>query len=215
MRRWILIGSLAGLLTLGCEDNQPPRVSRGDTKRLERTRTGEPQKGSFSQGSSEEAEPSPYEEDGTVHFGALTLTVPEGWERQPAQSSFLKAEFKLPGASGEADGRLTLSEAGGSIEANIERWKGQFTSPLENSKQEQIDVGRFKVTLVDFTGEFNDQRGPYAPAARRSGYRMISAIIPIEGQLHFIKSVGPKKTMEAHAEKIRAFLRSMKSNGPA
>jgi hypothetical protein len=180
-------------------------VSRGEGKRLEKPRDA--RAGNFAQGATEESEPPIDEEDGTVRFGALTLTVPEGWQRQPAQSGFIKAEFKLPRAGGDdADGRLTLSEAGGSIEANVERWKGQFTSPLENSKQEQIEVGRFRVTLVDFTGEFNDQRGPYAPAAKRGGYRMISAIIPIDGHLHFIKAVGPKKTMEANAEKIRAFL---------
>jgi hypothetical protein len=66
------------------------------------------------------------------------------------------------------------------------------------------------VTLVDLSGEFNDQRGPYAPATKRSGYRMITATIPIDGRLHFVKGVGPKKTMEAQAAKIKAFLDSLK-----
>jgi hypothetical protein len=37
---------------------------------------------------------------------------------------------------------------------------------------------------------------------------MITAILPVSGQLHFVKGVGPAKTMAAHAEKLEAFIRS-------
>jgi hypothetical protein len=65
---------------------------------------------------------------------------------------------------------------------------------------------------VDLSGEFSDQAGPFAPAVKRPGYRMLAAIIPVEGELHFVKAVGPEKTIAAHAEKIKAFVRSVKRN---
>ena len=37
---------------------------------------------------------------------------------------------------------------------------------------------------------------------------MIAAVIPAGDQLYFVKAVGPEKTIETHAEKIKAFIRS-------
>ena len=107
------------------------------------------------------------------------------------------------------DGRLTVSTAGGTVEANIDRWKGQFDAQAKQAPQEEIDVAGLKVTLVDLSGDFSDQRGPFAPAVERPGYRMIAAIVPVEGQLHFIKATGPEKTIAAHADKIHEFIRTV------
>ena len=51
-----------------------------------------------------------------------------------------------------------------------------------------------EITLVDISGDFQDQRGPFAPATTQPGSRMLGAIIPVEGELYFIKAVGPEKT---------------------
>jgi hypothetical protein len=64
--------------------------------------------------------------------------------------------------------------------------------------------------VVDFSGTFNDQRGPFAPAVECPDYRMLGAIFDVDGQLHFIKCYGPSKTMAARADEFRAFVRSLK-----
>jgi hypothetical protein len=204
-RFWICGAAI--MLGLGCNENQP-KATRG----VSRIRTDPAAPGESGAGFHAGRPAEPFDANSKeVRFGAIALTAPEGWTRKQPQSSFLAAEFSLPRAPGDdADGRLTLSLAGGSAEANIERWKGQFTSPLEQSKQEQIDCGGLQVTLVDMAGEYSDQRGPVAPAVKRAGYRLIGAIIPVGDQLHFVKAVGPQKTMEAHAEKVREFVRSVK-----
>jgi hypothetical protein len=156
------------------------------------------------------AEAPASDEGPEVKLGGITFTAPETWQRKAPQSSFIQAEFALPKAEGDdADGRLTVSSAGGSIEANIERWKGQFTK-LENSHQEKIESAGVEATLVNLSGEFNDQRGPFAPAVSRPNYRMIAAIIPLGEQPYFVKATGPQKTLEAHAEAIEQFVASAK-----
>src|SRR5688572_28872688 len=46
---------------------------------------------------------------GELRLEKLAFTVPEGWQRKQAASTFLLAEFALPRAEGdEADGRLTV-----------------------------------------------------------------------------------------------------------
>jgi hypothetical protein len=201
---------LLGLFVAGCRDE-----AALDEKRdaVDQKRVAAAQSDAASRNDSPAATPSSETRagllDGDVEAGAIVLTAPAGWERKPASSSFVLAEFVLPRAGGDdADGRLTVSTAGGTVEANIERWKGQFEPQPEAASQEVVDVGGLQTTIIDLSGTFNDQRGPFAPGERRPGYRMIAAVIPVAGQLHFIKATAPQKTIESHAGAIRQFIRS-------
>jgi hypothetical protein len=150
-----------------------------------------------------------------VKAGAVRFTAPKSWVRQQPRSTVISAEFKLPRAEGdEQDGRLTLSLAGGSVKANVERWRSQFGNAPANETKDEVTMAGATVTVVDFSGTYNDQRGPFAPAQKREGYRMMGAIIPVEGQLHFVKAYGPQKTMEQHAQSFRDFLQTLSIDSP-
>lgn len=209
MRRWLMLCALAGLMLAGCYDGPAPESATADNH----SAMGDPHAGMSSlEGAPGAAAGQPLgDSGGPVELDAITLTAPAGWPQMPPNSSFVVAEFALPRAEGDdEDGRLTISTAGGTVEANIDRWKGQFAAQAQQATQEEIDVAGLKVTLVDLSGNFNDQRGPFAPAVERTGYRMIAAIVPVEGQLHFIKATGPEKTIAAHADKIHEFIRTVR-----
>lgn len=158
---------------------------------------------------------SPVADDGDVRAGAIRLTPPDGWVRKPASSGFVAAEFTLPRAEGDdRDGRLTVSVAGGSIVANVDRWRGQFGGKPERESEDAQIIADTNVTFVDYSGTFNDSMGPFAPGVQREGYRMIGAIIPVGTQLHFVKAYGPEKTMEQHHEAFDAFLQTLQIEGP-
>jgi hypothetical protein len=201
--RLCLLASLAGFFLMGCSQSSPPQAKRGNSQSA-----GNKQVTSFEESNND----TRFDDSGgEVRLEELTLTAPQGWGRKPPQSSFIQAEYMLSRAEGDnQDGRLTLSTSGGSMEANIDRWKGQFGGKPEKSNQEQMVVNGISVTVVDFSGDFDDQRGPFAPPVKRSDFRMIAAIIPVGPQLYFVKAVGPKKTMEIHAEEIKAFVQSVK-----
>ncbi|HVT30558.1 MAG TPA: hypothetical protein VHE81_21290 [Lacipirellulaceae bacterium] len=149
--------------------------------------------------------------EGVVDLNRVSLTAPAVWTQKPTSSSFIAAEFTLPRAKGDdADGRLTVSTAGGSVDANIDRWKGQFQPKPTAAKQDVVDVAGLQVTIVDLSGEYDDQRGPFAPAVKRPGYRMIGAVIPVNGQLYFVKATGPEKTIAANEDAIQQFIRSVR-----
>lgn len=202
MRPFWLFGVFMGLFLLGCGD-APPKPKRGGLKEPgNKDETGLVQGGNDAKLD---------DAGGEVRIDGLTLTAPKGWGRKTPQSTFIQAEFVLARAEGEnQDGRLTLSTAGGSVQANIDRWKDQFGGKPEKAHEEKIDVNGIAATLVDFSGDYNDQKGPFAPGVKRSDFRMIGAIIPVGEQLHFVKAVGPKKTIESHAEKIKTFILSAK-----
>ena len=148
---------------------------------------------------------------GELNLDQLVFSVPEGWQRKQASSTFVLAEFTLPKADGgDADGRLTVSTAGGSVEANVDRWRSQFGGKPDSAKEESKEINGLSVTVVDFGGEFSGQGGPFAPASKQAGYRMLGAIIPVDGELHFIKATGPQATIAAHADRFQQFVGSVK-----
>jgi hypothetical protein len=209
MRRWLLLIAIGGLLNSGCYSESPSTTASSNNGSAK----GDPHADlTPADGVAESAAGQSLDDSGgPVALDAMVLTTPAGWQRKRPSSSFVVAELALPHAEGDDDdARLTVSTAGGSVEANVDRWKTQFDPLTEEKPLETIDVAGMSVTLVDLSGDFNDARGPFAPAVQRPGYRMIAAIVPIEGQLHFIKATGPKKTMATHAEAIQEFIRSVR-----
>ncbi len=148
---------------------------------------------------------------GEVHLDGVRLTAPTSWMRKPPRVEFIRAEFALPHAAGDAaDGRLTVSVAGGTVQENIARWRQQFGDKPQKESQTQMQVAGTEVTLVDFSGKYLDQRGPFAPATECPDYRMLGAIFTVGGRLNFIKAYGPAKTMTARADEFRTFVGSLK-----
>ena len=211
MRYAMWCGGLLTALMFGCrqEAAQNSTIEHSKSADTAQLKSGESKPAETAHNASSAETPSVT--TAAVELDAITLQAPPGWTRKPAGSQFVLAEFNLPRAEGDvADGRLTISTAGGSVEANIDRWKGQFKQPTA-SKQDVVDIEGLKATIVDLTGDFNDQRGPFAPAEQRTGYRMIAAVVPVDGQLHFIKATGPQKTIASHADAIHQFIRSTRS----
>lgn len=138
--------------------------------------------------------------------GKLSLTVSADWKSVKPRSRIIQHEFSIPAAEGDQQpGRFTLMAAGGSVEANLARWAGQFRSadgkPLADdaNKIEKKTVSTLDVHLVDITGTYQDKpRGPFGPSISRPDYRMLAAIVVTKNQgVWFIKSYGPQKTMAA------------------
>lgn len=203
MRLSHLVCGIAALLILGCDDDLELQT-QGHRSRVTSKAPDLVIGANSDAGALDSA-------GGEVQFGSLVLLAPKGWPRKAPQSSFIIAEFVLPAASGKGpDGRLTLSVAGGTIVDNVERWKGQFGAGA-TVKQETQTINGIKVTMVDCSGDFDDQRGPYAPAVKRTDYQMLAAIIPVDSELHFVKAVGPRSTIAAHAERIKQFIKSVKA----
>lgn len=140
----------------------------------------------------------------------LTMQVPADWQRQQPRVNFIDYEFSIPsGKEGVTNGRLTVSRTGGSVEANIERWYGQFTQPggkstKETAKVEKKEIAGRTVHFVDISGTYKDARGPFAPAVDRPGYRMLAAIVETAQGNYFFKFYGPDSVISAHSE---AFLK--------
>ena len=202
--------TLVLLLSTGCYRGPAHDDMAADSSSETVGQAGSDQMAAPDRDSSQSASIVADDSEAAIEVNGLRVIAPTEWEKKAPASQLIAAEYVLPRAEGgDADGRLTISTAGGSVEANIERWKGQFTPEPQRESQEEIEVSGLKVTVVDLSGDFNDQRGPFAPAVKRPDYRMIAAVISTDGQSHFIKATGPQKTIEKHAEAIRDFIGSI------
>lgn len=126
--------------------------------------------------------------------GELRWDAPAAWTKAESPSAFRKATYKVPHAPADSeDGELSVSQVGGSLDANIARWTGQFEGSPKETRRERT-VGDLHVTLVEIHGTFSGGGMPGAPpAAPKKDYTLLAAIVDTEPR-HFFKLTAPAKT---------------------
>lgn len=146
----------------------------------------------------------PYE----ATVGGFKFTVPADWQEQPPKSQFVLGEFSLTGEGGPA--RLTLSSAGGGLEANIERWQGQFSRGPNDPepRQSEITFDGQKGTLVELSGTYTDMLSAGNPG---KNWRMLGVAIPLGPTNFFVKLTGPQATVTAQKDAFVKFVESAKA----
>ncbi len=156
--------------------------------------------------------------------GKVEMTVPADWKKVEPQSSIVQFEFTAPADAKEGDekARITMMAASGSIDANIERWYGQFEQPdgkstKEKATIEKFDVDGLTVHWVEIPGSFKDSmgRGPFSggKTVLRKDYRMLGAIIVAKDQEqnYFIKLTGYKDVVAKLADAFKKSLKELKT----
>ena len=135
-------------------------------------------------------------------------TPPAGWVSSGA-TSMRAATYTVAGA--ECVVYFFGQGQGGSVDANIQRWEGQFT---QAGKPAPAKVGKktvhgLNVTTVDTTGVYAGMAGPMmTQQAPKSDYRMIAAIVEAPGGNLFVKFTGPVTVIKANEAKFNAMVDS-------
>lgn len=130
--------------------------------------------------------------------GDVTFDAPDGWTKADNPSPMRRATYRIPRAKGDAeDGELSVSQAGGTVEANLKRWTGQFEARTRTERTER-QIGPLKVTVVELSGTFTGGGMPgAAPSAPKAGWSMLAAIVETTPGLTFFKLTGPTPTVSA------------------
>jgi hypothetical protein len=106
------------------------------------------------------------------------------------------------------------SGQGGSVDANLERWIGQFLqADGKPSKAAAKIVKRtihgWPVTTVDISGAYTGMGGPMAQEGpAMTGYRLLGAIVEGPQGSVFFKFTGPEKTVAANQSAFDKLLAS-------
>lgn len=146
-----------------------------------------------------------------VKTGPLTLNIPDTWVQEKVRTAMRAAQFVVPGsdAKPEEAGELVIfyfgPQQGGKVDANIQRWVGQFVEKGRDVKKAQGDSANGQYNLVNITGTYNKPFGP--PISRQSkpvpGYQMLAITVNTPKGNYFLKLTGPIKTVTAAEEDMK------------
>jgi hypothetical protein len=137
---------------------------------------------------------------------ALEWKAPARWQIAPNASTMRLATYRIPHVQGDSvDPELSIIRAGGSVEANADRWVGQFDAAGQKTAKRSVrKVGAFDVTIVEVEGTYSGGMGKDSGPA--SGWALLGAIVPTAEMPHFFKLTGPAKSVAAARADFDAFV---------
>ncbi len=141
----------------------------------------------------------------------VAYDAPANWQKAENPSPMRKATYKIPRAKGDAeDAELSVSQAGGSVDMNLQRWAGQF-SPKAEVKRTEKKVGDLKVTIAELHGTFSGSGMPGAAAASpKDKWAMLAAIVETTPPT-FFKMTGPENTVNGAKAEFEKLIDGMRA----
>ena len=140
----------------------------------------------------------------------ITLNVPTTWKQSPASNNLRTAQFAIPKVEADRDDAELVvyffGGAGAGVNANLERWSGQFQPGGKKQKIYKGESKQGEYYLLDITGVYNKPIGP--PINRQTnptpGYQMLAVVLMVKDKgNYFLKLTGPQKTVAAASKALR------------
>jgi len=159
--------------------------------------------------------PAPAHGGAAAPAGTLRFTPPSGWVTETPTSSMRRAQYRLARADGDPeDGELVVfyfEGQGGSIQANIDRWTGQFqksdgTSASGDARVSNKQTHGIPLTIVDCSGTYTGGGGPMASGPPKANFRMLAAVAETPAGPWFFKLTGPARTVARWEASFQGFL---------
>lgn len=160
----------------------------------------------------------------------LQLVVPARWKMVKPRNNIIELELSIapldekePAPVDPSDesmqplrGRLTMMAAGGDVDSNIRRWVGQFRLGRDADGKDAMRRDRRRLRgavahVLDIAGTYFDSpEGPRGPKVELPDYRMLAAIIEVEGAgRYYVKFYGPAKIVDENREAFEEMLSSL------
>jgi len=163
---------------------------------------------------SNQGEPKGTLRDGFEQIGMLQGRLPSDWKREQPSSQMRIAQFVLPGKSGDGE-MIAFSGIGGSVDANLERWYGQFkpegeTSVSEGAVKQHLHVNGMEATISYAKGTYlKSSMGMGGGATEMKNYVLMAAIIIAPDGPYYFKGTGPAETMNDQKMAFESFVNSI------
>ena len=149
----------------------------------------------------------------TFAVGGLNFSGPTGWTWVKATSPMRKAQFSVAGPDGAAEVVFFHfgQGQGGSVQANIDRWLGQFAEPKDQLKSmtEKKTVDGREITYVVAEGTYLSGP-PFGQKTPLKNQALVGAIIKNEDGDIYVKMTGPKTTTSSSETAFKKMVESAK-----
>ncbi|MFT5467919.1 MAG: hypothetical protein ACI8UO_003027 [Verrucomicrobiales bacterium] len=148
--------------------------------------------------------------DEMVRLGKTRFVIPVGWRDAGPDRMRMRLVNLSFGVGAEAE--CYVSQASGTVEANVNRWRGQMglaaLSADEVFALPRQSLMEKSAIRLDIEGDFKGM-GPQTPV--KAGFRMIGLILEQgENKSTFVKLTGPKEVVAEHEARFKEFCDSLK-----
>ncbi len=151
--------------------------------------------------------------------GGLRWAAPADWTSK-GSTRMRAATYSIPAAPGDSEGGECAvyffgPGQGGSVQANVRRWLGQFRTPEggpvdEAARVTERNVGEIPVTWLEVRGTYLFKPAPFAPKVTpKPGYRMLAAIAQGPVGPVFFKLTAPANTADNAEAAFEKMLKSL------
>jgi hypothetical protein len=139
----------------------------------------------------------------------LEWKAPARWQLVPNPSTMRLATYRVPRVPGDAaDAELSITRAGGSADANADRWIHQFDEAgQKTAKRTMRAVGLAEVAMVEAQGTYSGGMGQ--EGSSQPGWALVGAIASTPGMPYFFKLTGPEKSVRAARREFDALIDSL------
>jgi hypothetical protein len=144
----------------------------------------------------------------TFPVGSLTFKRPTDWSWvELTNTAMRKAQLKIPGAKADESAEVAFfyfgPQGGGDVQANAQRWVGQFHGNENAAKVETQEIGGAKVTIVTTEGTYVNAM---VPGPDKPNYALLGAIIEQADGNVFVKMTGPAALVKDSRKKFLDFI---------
>jgi hypothetical protein len=143
--------------------------------------------------------------------GPCEFTRPADWKWIQPSSPMRKAQLQIPGKEGGKPADVTFfffgDGQGGDVQANVQRWLGQFTGKPDANKVQPQEFNGVKVTLVSAEGTMKASPFGGQPDDQPDS-ALLGAIIEQPGGAVFVKLTGPLDLVKASNDKFVAMVKT-------
>lgn len=142
----------------------------------------------------------------------LSWDPPASWTRVENASPMRKATYRIPKQEKDAEApELAVTVAGGSVDANVDRWIGQFDEAAKKTLVRTTKkLGPYEATIVELRGTFSGGGMPGAPSSPKSGWALLAAVVPVGHASWFFKMTGPEASVLAARKDFDALLATVR-----
>jgi hypothetical protein len=147
----------------------------------------------------------------------LDVSIPSEWIEETPSSPLRIAQYRLPALGGDKeDGSLVVfNRIGGTVQQNLDRWYGQFTSSDGSANRGELDgridmINGMRVTFASVRGGYETgSMGLPQDSGEKSNYMMLAAIVETPEGPYFFKAVGPENTLIQRTSEFEQYIQSI------
>lgn len=144
--------------------------------------------------------------------------VPAGWTSRAPSSSMRLAEYVIGPAVSAGNAEVVVyffgPGQGGSPDANLARWKSQFSNPDGGAVFERVthdSTAVAKLTVAEYRGTYARGIGTgSAPDAARPYNTLVAVVAETPKGMLFFQLFGPQAAVDAARASYMAFVRGLK-----